>query len=63
MIPLMLSVIGTWIVSDGVLSIMLYLKSMDNTGKRMQSWRYDHIIRLVRIICGIVIIAIAFIIK
>lgn len=45
-----------WIVCDGIISIRLYLKAKDETGRRIQSWKYDHSIRLARIGCGIFLI-------
>ncbi len=50
--------IGLWIVSDGIISIRLYINARDETGKRTQSWLYDHSIRILRVLCGIAIIAI-----
>ncbi len=54
-----IGLLGMWIFSDGILSIMLYLKSVDHSGSRLQSWRYDHIIRVVRCLAGIVIMILA----
>ena len=44
---------GMWLFCDGLISIRLYLNTVDETGKRTQSWRYDHSIRVLRCIGGI----------
>jgi len=44
---------GMWFFTDGIISIHLYLNSKDETGKRTQSWRYDHSIRVIRSLGGI----------
>jgi len=51
----LVGLIGMWLFCDGIISIRLYLTAKDETGKRVQSWKYDHSIRLVRIICGILL--------
>uniref|UniRef100_A0A6M3JQ65 Uncharacterized protein n=1 Tax=viral metagenome TaxID=1070528 RepID=A0A6M3JQ65_9ZZZZ len=43
-----LGIMGTWLLCDSIISIRLYLKAMDETGQRMQSWKYDHSIRVIR---------------
>ena len=48
--------IGVWLFCDGIISIRLYLTAKDETGKRVQSWKYDHSIRLLRIILGIALV-------
>ena len=53
-----LGAIGAWIVADGIISIRLYLHAKGEDGKRLQNWRYDHSIRLIRILCGLVVIII-----
>lgn len=55
MIGYLVGLIGMWLFCDGIISIRLYLTAKDETGKRVQSWKYDHSIRLVRIICGILL--------
>ena len=50
--------IGTWLFCDGLISIRLYLNTTDETGKRMQSWKYDHSIRVLRCLCGLALVAI-----
>lgn len=56
MINYFLGIAGTWLVCDGIISIRLYLKTCDETGKRMQSWKYDHSIRLIRCAIGLFVI-------
>lgn len=58
MIGYLLGLVGMWILTDGLISIRLYLSSADETGKRMQSWKNDHSIRLIRCLCGIFIVVI-----
>jgi hypothetical protein len=52
----MLGILGTWLLCDGIISIRLYLNSLDESGKRLQSWTYDHSIRLIRIAVGLYLI-------
>jgi len=47
--------IGMWLFCDGIISIRLYLNTLDETGKRMQSWKYDHSIRVIRCLLGLVL--------
>lgn len=42
-----------WIFSDGVLSITLYLNAPSYEGSKKQTWKRDHWVRLVRILCGV----------
>ena len=56
MLSYAIGLVGMWIVCDGIISIRLYLKAKDETGKRAQSWKHDHSIRLARIGCGIFLI-------
>lgn len=49
--------IGVWIISDSIYSYVLYAHSQSWRGDR-QTWLKDHSIRLVRAICGIVLIVI-----
>ena len=51
-----LGIIGTWILSDGILSWTLYLNAPSYEGSKKQTFLRDHWVRLVRIICGIIII-------
>ena len=44
---------GMWLFCDGLISIRLYLNTVDETGKRMQNWKYDHSIRVLRCLGGI----------
>ena len=53
MINYILGLLGMWLLCDGIISIRLYLNTVDETGKKMQSWRYDHSIRLIRCAIGI----------
>lgn len=57
MIGYSVGLIGMWILSDAILSITLYLNAQSYDGTK-QTWRKDHWVRLVRLICGIALIAI-----
>jgi len=50
-----LLIIGTWLLSDGIYSWILYHNAEAYNGKKQTFWR-DHWIRLIRIVCAIVII-------
>jgi len=47
--------IGMWVFSDGILSWTLYLNAPSYEGSKKQTFLRDHWIRLIRIICGIVL--------
>ena len=47
-----LGILGTWLVADGVVSVVFYY------GKNGETWIKNHSVRLVRIAIGIVIIII-----
>jgi len=51
--------IGVWLLADSIISIVLYLNADSYNGKK-QSWRRDHIIRVVRAILAILIIYIGY---
>ena len=55
----LIGLMGCWLFCDGIISIMLYLKTVDHDGKRLQSWEFDHSIRIIRIIIGIVLMILA----
>jgi hypothetical protein len=50
--------IGVWLFSDALYSYSLYLDRLGTDGKRIQNWRRDHWVRLVRAILAIIIIII-----
>ena len=52
----LLGIIGCWIISDGAYSIALYLNAPSFRENEKQSWSKDHAIRLLRILCGAVLI-------
>ena len=54
-----IGLLGMWLFCDGIISIRIYLNTVDETGKRIQSWKYDHSIRLIRIIIGIALMILA----
>lgn len=51
-----IGLMGVWLVSDGLISIRIYLTTVDDSGERIQNWRYDHSIRVIRIAIGIALI-------
>jgi len=53
----LIGVIGAWIFSDGLYSILLYLGKPGFNGV-LQTWKRDHWIRVVRMILGLILIAI-----
>jgi len=53
MISYLIGISGMWLFCDGFISIRVYLNTVDESGKRIQSWKYDHSIRLVRMLIGI----------
>lgn len=53
----LLGIIGTWLVSDGIYSWVIYLNADNYHGKK-QTFLRDHWVRLIRIILGILIIII-----
>ena len=57
MIDKILIIIGTWLLSDAVYSITLYLNSKSYDGEK-QTWKRDHFVRVIRGILAILIIVI-----
>jgi len=55
----LLGCMATWIFSDAVYSIVLYLNADSYNGKK-QTWRRDHYIRVIRGILAIAIIIIGY---
>ena len=53
-----LGLIGMWIFCDGIISIRLYYNAVNENGIKLQNWKYDHSIRILRCIGAIVIIVI-----
>jgi hypothetical protein len=51
-----LGLIGMWIVSDAILSWTLYLNAPSYEGAKKQTFKRDHFIRLIRLVCGVIII-------
>ena len=49
----LLGLAGMWIFLDGLISIRLYYNKLTETGNRKQNWKYDHSIRLIRMLIGI----------
>ena len=44
----LLLIFGAWCFQDGIVSILAYLDEPSCTGKRKQTWKYDHAVRLIR---------------
>ena len=58
MIGHIMGLMGMWLFCDGIISIRIYLNTVDETGKRTQNWKYDHSIRLIRMLIGIALMVI-----
>jgi uncharacterized membrane protein YuzA (DUF378 family) len=58
MISYLVGLAGMWLLCDGLISIRLYLNTVDETGKRIQNWKHDHSIRLIRCFIGLFLIII-----
>lgn len=54
----LLGLLGMWVFSDGVLSWTLYLNTPSYEGSKKQTFKRDHWVRLVRMLCGIAIMII-----
>ena len=63
LISYLVGLMGVWLFCDGIISIRLYLNAKDETGKRWQSWGYDHSIRLIRCVCGIALVIMGWFIQ
>lgn len=59
LMPYFTGIIGAWIFSDGLYSIFLYLGKPGYNGPP-QTWRRDHIIRVIRMILGLILIYIGY---
>ena len=53
MVGYIIGILGCFVFCDGVISIRLYLNTVDESGKRIQSWKYDHSVRLIRCAIGV----------
>lgn len=51
-----IGLIGMWIISDAILSWTLYLNAPSYEGSPKQTFRKDHWVRLVRLLCGITLV-------
>ena len=55
----LLGIIGAWLFSDGLYSILLYLNAPAYHGKK-QTWRKDHWIRVCRMTLGVILIVLGW---
>lgn len=55
--PVLLAILGTWLISDAIYSIILYLGQPNFDGVKRQTWLRDHSIRIVRGLIGLTLIA------
>ena len=62
MIGYIIGLIGMWVVSDGILSWTLYAHAISYENNRKQTFCKDHWVRLVRIICGVVLMWLGYLI-
>ena len=58
MIKYITGLIGMWLFGDGIFSWTLYLNAPSYEGSKRQTFWRDHWVRLVRILCGVVLIVI-----
>ncbi len=56
----LLVLIGTWLMSDAIISLALYMHAPGYNGSLKQTWKRDHVIRVVRFVCAVAIIAVGF---
>jgi len=54
-----IGLMGMWLLCDGLISIRIYLNTLDETGKRLQNWKYDHSIRIIRMMGGLVLMIVS----
>lgn len=54
--PVALAIMGTWLFSDALYSIALYLTAPGCEGVKRQTWKRDHWIRVVRGLIGLILI-------
>jgi hypothetical protein len=59
-VSILIAILGTWILSDAIYSILLYLSQPGIDGKKQQTWLRDHSIRVIRGLIGIALIIIAY---
>ena len=57
-----IGLIGMWVFSDGILSWTLYANSPSYEGSKKQTFKRDHWVRLLRILCGIALIGLGAVI-
>jgi hypothetical protein len=50
-----IGIIGTWVLADAVSSLWAYT---DGERAKTQTWKHDHSLRIVRALCGLVLIII-----
>ena len=55
----LIGIMGMWLLCDGIISIRIYLHTPNETGGKLQNWRYDHSIRLIRIAIGLALMVLA----
>ena len=55
-----IGLIGMWVFSDGAYSIALYLNAPSFRKNERQSWRKDHAIRVIRVLCGVALMVMGF---
>lgn len=55
-----IGLIGMWIFSDGILSWTLYANAKSYGDVERQTFKRDHWVRLVRIICGMALVVLGW---
>lgn len=52
--------IGMWVFSDAILSWTLYLNAPSYEGSPKQTFKRDHWVRAVRLVCGVALVWLAW---
>lgn len=60
LIGCILMVIGTWLITDGIYSWTLYLNAPSYEGSKKQTFWRDHWVRMIRILNGLTIIILGY---
>ena len=49
----LMGIMGAWCFQDGLVSILAYLDEPSCSGKKKQTWKYDHAVRIIRCSIGL----------
>lgn len=62
MIGYFVGLVGMWVMSDGILSWTLYANAPSYEGSKKQSFWRDHWVRFVRILCGMALVYMGYLV-